>query len=145
MVSSVVSSEVPQVSFCRTLMGKGLHPSNCRGIKTDGQSAHLEGGIGILKPTNQPPQEFLFGVIKKHPRDLFIGILWFDNRFRGAQNGTWVLEVYGRDNVDAMKELAEEMSENFPTNINVVLLKESPETERYWSEECSDWPADASV
>jgi hypothetical protein len=80
--------------------------------------------VGILEPQNPIEKKWLFFSWKKDRRNLFIGRIWINKP-------TWILEVYGRDNLLKLKDLAEFLSNKYDTQIDIILSRESLRHEPY--------------
>ena len=88
--------------------------------------------IGILKD-REPKRGFLG--FKKGQRAYSIGQLWLENYIRNANRiEKWVLEVYGKDFVPELKNLAENLSAQYCVDIEVQLISQTPCFERYRGE-----------
>lgn len=91
--------------------------------------------LGILrKDPDVKPRKSLFGLITHKPRRTFLGVLWLDDKVRGANDQVWVFEAYGRQYIELLKELSEDMTATFGVNIELRLVREQPEIERYYSD-----------
>lgn len=91
--------------------------------------------LGILyKDPEAKPQTYIFGLIKREPRRMFLGIIWFNNSARGAHEQNWIFEVYGRKYIKIVKQLAEEMAFIFNTKITIRLVREQLHVEIYPSD-----------
>src|SRR4051812_48288374 len=55
----------------------------------------------------------------------FIGVLWLKNADRRTDHKKWILEVYGRDNVEPIKKMAEQLSKQFEIEIHIRLFSEN--------------------
>lgn len=53
-----------------------------------------------------------------------IGTLWFTNEHRKATHKEWVLEIFGRQNVERMLILAENLARDFNVKVHVRLQSE---------------------
>jgi len=88
----------------------------------------------ILEDPRIVPKRYFFGLISQKPRRDFIGTIWFENEPRGAHEGRWVFEVYGRKHVELAKRLALELSSTFSSKITVHLVSEQTREETYLSD-----------
>jgi hypothetical protein len=59
----------------------------------------------------------------------FIGCLYFNNKEKGATHKEWVFEVYGRQHVELVRKVAEDLSEEFKVDIHVRLDSEEAQYE----------------
>jgi hypothetical protein len=54
-----------------------------------------------------------------------VGKLWINDQRIGAKtNKNWVLHVFGRDKLEALRELAEEMAQTFGVDVHIRLETE---------------------
>jgi hypothetical protein len=81
--------------------------------------------IGVLRDEPIPPYTtwWRFLLIPQHRRE-FIGVLWFDNSHRGTDCRTWIFDVYGKNNLDAVQRLSSEMSRMFNIIVRPHLMDE---------------------
>lgn len=96
-----------------------------------GNYMHHHEKIGILDPAKsvvKDPEIFYFYGIR-HPRILgktrmmHVGDLWLENEARKAKlDSEWILEVYGKENVERMKELRNNMAELYGINVKMKLV-----------------------
>lgn len=84
--------------------------------------------LGILwKNPADKPTERLFGVIKRDPRRRLIGRLWLSEK----TDVKWIIRVCGREHVELVKQLAEDMALAFNVKFSVFLESERPVFELY--------------
>ncbi len=123
------------VAVTKTLRDRGYDIANSAGLR---QSEPDKGAVGILKPREPIQKSFLGFKWNNQQRALYIGTLWLENQARGAKlDENWVLEVYGRDYVPELTELAKELSEPHQTQVQIRLDTEKPRVETYLSDH--DW------
>ena len=109
-----------EVRVRRFLWQEGFYVSDRAGYA---ELASSEKGVfGILK--ERPPQKYLFGLITIRPRRAVIGLIRFD----GAE---WLLEIFGRHNVESLKQLAQKITSTFGVNVSVRLTHEFEATEQF--------------
>jgi len=121
--------ESPVFAVAKFLRERGYEIADCIGMRTYTPN---RAGIGILKPKPPVERRFLFFRLKVEQRALFIGVLWFDNKPRGAKlDKTWILEVNGREYVQELIELAKELAKIHSKDIRVVLKQENSKLETY--------------
>jgi hypothetical protein len=84
--------------------------------------------FGILyKDPDVGPETFFFGLLKKEPRKVVLGVIWFDNNKwnpAGYQRGfdaRWIFHLYGRKNIELATQLAEEMASHFDISVTLEL------------------------
>lgn len=111
---------------------KALSEEEALGTKT------LDAGVGILyrDPNNKPKR--LFGFITWRPRSIYLGTLWINNSARGGSSHLWILETQGRQYLELVKQLAEEIASTFNVEIRVDFQCEKPTTEVFWWEDLCD-------
>lgn len=86
--------------------------------------------LGILyKDPDAKPRKYLFGLIKLAPRRVFIGIIYFKNTTDLSAKRSWDFKVYGRDHIEMVKQLAEEIAQTFKVKINISLVSEESRVE----------------
>lgn len=122
----------------RILRNKGYQIALPNGVKVDKPESYA---IGILDPSNLYKRRILG--IKIGRRASYVGIIWFDSEFLKVKHDEkWLLEVFGKEYVPKLTELIEGISEQFGADLEVRLLSEKPERERYFSEvgvDLNDW------
>jgi len=94
--------------------------------------ANPQGYVGILQSNpNKKKIRHLFGLIsyEKRQRKRFLGMIWFSDESRGANDKNWIFEMYGREHVDLVKKIAGEMSAKFDVKITVKLMSHMPRYE----------------
>ncbi len=122
-VSFSESLEVKARKIGETLekMRPDLLLANCSGsVHSEVGPRETESYGFLVKGTEQRFLGRLWVTRSRH----FIGVLWFKNEIRQATHKKWVLEVYGRENVDSLKEMAEQLSKQFEVEIHVRLSSE---------------------
>ena len=134
--SGVLTLESPEVKGRRVgqfIAGKGFILADSIGHAC----RYGEGNcIGFLKDNpNRRPVTF-FGIKKVWcTRRDFIGELWLDNDCRNANiDSNWVFEVYGRENLNQLQRLAEELTKEFYVNIKIILRDEYAMQERFFDD-----------
>ncbi len=89
-------------------------------------------GVGLL---HGPTQKIVLGFIPWPQRRNFVGVFYFSDKKKNANNRNWVFEVFGRENLQVIKEIAEYLAHKFEVNIHVRLETERSKEETY----CSDF------
>jgi len=115
-------------AIAKTLKDKGYQIADCGGMEVSEPQHDV---LGILKPRDSVEKSFLGFKWYRKQRALYLGNLWIDNQARGASPQNWVLEVYGRDNIPKLTELARELSEPTEASVQVILDSEQERLERY--------------
>ncbi len=127
---SVDFQEALSIKVGRFLLSKGLDLASSTGIELD--SLDESDSLGILhKNPDSKPIKYLFGLFRREPRREFLGTIWFSNSARGATEEDWVLDMYGREHVDIVMKLAEEMASLFNVKIAIHLVSEQPDFETF--------------
>lgn len=67
-------------------------------------------------------------------RRFFIARLWIDNEPRKANKERFVLEVYGKNNIDRLLELANLLKQTFDVDVHVKLVGEAEQKELFWTD-----------
>jgi len=119
--------ESPVYGVAKYLRAKGYEIADCLGIRVREPSKNV---IGILKP-RPPVVRFFFFRVKQ--RALFLGVLWFTKRGATPEK-LWILDVYGRENIQEMTELTEKLSQEFSVDIRLNLDDEMTILETYLSD-----------
>lgn len=114
----------------RFLLSKGFDLARCTGLAED--KLVQSNSLGILRKDPEVRSwKYLFGLITRKPRRMFLGVVWFSNSLRGANEQNWVFEAYGRKHVELLRQLAEEMASTFDVKIALRLVSEQPIFETY--------------
>jgi len=117
----------------RFLLSKGFDLASSNGLAE--HTLVQSGSLGILlRDPEAKPRKYLFGLITREPRRMFLGTVWFSNSPRGASEQNWVFEVYGRKHVELVRQLAEEMALVFNVKIVLHLVREQPDVETFLSD-----------
>ena len=117
----------------RFLISKGFDLADSTGMAA--RSLAQSDSLGILrKDPEAKPRTYLFGLIKREPRRMFLGTVWFSNSPRGATEQNWVFEAYGRKHIELVRQLAEDMASTFKVKIALRLVREQPDVETYFSD-----------
>ncbi|MFA6447566.1 MAG: hypothetical protein WCW31_04940 [Patescibacteria group bacterium] len=135
--SRVSYNEATSIKVGRLLIAKGFCPASCIGESL--VTLDHSDSVGILyKDPELKTRSFFFGLIKKEPRRVFIGTIWFSNALRNADENNWVFEVQGRKYVEMLKRLAEEIASVCNVKIDLRLTQEQPEVEHFFSDISGD-------
>ena len=122
-------------AIAKTIRDKGYEIADSTGRKI---SEPPQDALGILEP-REPIEKSFFGFFKRKEKQkaLHTGTLWVDNYVRGAKHDkNWVLEVYGRNNVQKLIELVKEFSEPKKVSVQVSLDSEHPKVENDYPGYC---------
>ena len=112
---------------------RGYICGSYRGERID-QFANLT-EISVLIPTDSKIEEYFFGLITriKYQPDQILCVIWLSNRPRSANNSNWVIEYYGSKNEDEVKQIANDLENNFQVAISLTLVDQDPKFYRAWS------------
>ncbi len=135
-MNNCVYQESLSIKVGRFLLSKGFDIASCTGFATS--SLVETSSLGILyNNPNAKTRKYLFGLIKRKTRRIFLGVIWFNSR--GANDKNWFFEVYGRNHMYTYSviRLVEEMSLVFNVKITVRLVQEQLDFENYLSD-CGD-------
>lgn len=83
--------------------------------------------LGILYNDPNTKPTYLLGIFKKKPLQKFVATIWFEKERLNAIETNWVIEAYGREYSQMLKQLAEELATIFSVNIRIELKKEEAE------------------
>ncbi|PIR86507.1 hypothetical protein COU13_00515 [Candidatus Kaiserbacteria bacterium CG10_big_fil_rev_8_21_14_0_10_43_70] len=132
-VEFVDYQESLSIKVGRFLLSKGYDLASCTGLASN--SLVETDSLGILrKDPEARPREYLFGLITRDPRRMFLGTVWLSNGSLGATEQNWVFEAYGRKHVELARQLAEEMASTFNVKIALRLVRDQPDVETYLSD-----------
>jgi len=133
-VEFVDYQESISIKVGRFLLSKGFDLADSTGMAICSLVQSSE--LGILRHDPEAkPRKYLFGLIKREPRRMFLGTVWFSNSARVcASEKNWVFEAYGRKHIDMVRQLAEEMASTFNAKISLRLVREQPDVETYLSD-----------
>lgn len=115
------------VRTAELLIEKGFSLANEHGVALDLGSLRRHYNLGILleDPDAKLIKHF-FGFIKRRPRRKLIGEITFHWKSIGADGKNLIFEAYGREYVDMLKEIADEMASKFNVNIDFRLNRDLP-------------------
>ncbi|MFA5997591.1 MAG: hypothetical protein WC791_03855 [Candidatus Paceibacterota bacterium] len=112
---NIQNVEPLSVQVGKFLLSKGLGLASATGFAEKLKKRDV---VGILKKfPNEKPRTYFLGFIKRAPLRMFLGVIWFRNEARSANEQRWVFEVQGKENLNFAKELAEEMAQTFDVKI----------------------------
>lgn len=122
--------ENPAYKLERDLLDKGYEIANLNGVR-ESKLNHCV--FGILKPRRDIIKKSFLGFkSNKKQRALFLGRVWLSDQDFGAKpDKRWVLEVYGRQNIEELTGLIKELSEPSGVDVQVRLGSEESKFEAY--------------
>jgi len=115
------------------LLRKEFEVADIDGEKIDSWSPS-EYALGILYDGPDKLIESSFLGLIKTVRKPFIGVIYFDCAYNGANEKKWVFELYGRKYFPLAMKLAKEMAVGFNVDISLQLVREDPEYESFESD-----------
>ena len=131
--SAVSYQEALSLRVGEFLRHEGFAPATTNG--TEVKDLYDCDELGVLD-TDQAlePTEHLFGLIKRPQRRKFMGVIWFRNGARDADRKKWVIEVFGREHVETMKQMAEDLASVFNVKISMRLVVDEAKEESFDSD-----------
>lgn len=130
--ASLVYEEAISIKVGTWLLQKGFGLASCIGIA---ESRIIENcALGILSDSAAKPEKRLFGLVIQKSRRWFLGTIWFNDDLRGADEENWVFEFHGREHIESLSRLAEEMASVFGVKITSRLISEESEIESFESD-----------
>ena len=122
--------ESPSIKAGRFLLSRGFDPASRTGLAEE--SLVESRSLGILRKNPEAkPRKYLFGLITGKPRRWFLGKIWFNEDKLGATEQNWVIEVYGREHIEMIQKLADDMASTFNIKIAIRLVRDLPHAETY--------------
>jgi len=108
--------------------GFGLAENTGFGLSELVESSSL--GITWQDPNAKPIKlNIFFAKARIYPT--FLGVVWFEGKVRNADEQNWVLEAHGRDQVDRITKLANELAADFKVRITIRLISEESKLVNY--------------
>ena len=122
-MSNVIVEESPKIKAGRFLRDKDYDLADRVGQRISILNDGLFPELGILRK-----QAAKKGILAKlvGSETEFLGVL----KFYQHEDGVWEFCVHGRDNINELKKLAQEMSEMFGVDVKLKLTSEDKQTER---------------
>jgi|AntRauTorckE6833_2_1112554.scaffolds.fasta_scaffold03102_12 hypothetical protein len=123
---------VTQIDFAENLsnnVGRFLQREypNLAFANTAGEPTELveEDKIGLLDNDSVRQPRWWPNIFRKSRRR-FVGVLWFYGQDIGATQSSWVLEVYGHQNLRVLTEVAKRLTSKYSVPVKLKIFKESP-------------------
>jgi len=113
--------EPPSIKVGKWLIEKGYGLADLGGLRLS--SLECRKHLGVLGPA--VTKRVFFGLITTYERSPFFGTITFESE------GPWDFEIYGRENVEKLTALANEMAEKFKVEIALHLVSEEPRLESF--------------
>ena len=130
VLTTELSVGIIEYTVARVLMQKGFIITNSVGGVCEPEETNT---VGLLedKP-NRPAKGGFLGFGRRRRRD-FIGVLWIgcSPHTPEASLKVWVLDVYGVENMDRLRKLAEGLARDFNVDIRIVLKSHKVKEERF--------------
>ena len=133
-MESVDYKEPYSIKVGKFLLSKGFTLSSWTGCASDSLVDSCVVGI-LYKEPKAEPRKYLFGLLTRKPLRAFIGTLRF--RGMGSSEERWVLEAYGRQHVELLRQLAEEIASTFNAHISIRLECENIRFETTYEDDFS--------
>lgn len=133
------SKESISIWVGRWLIRKGYVLASCVGRASTETNLVESDSIGLLIPRqeNSEPAKNSSGNPdgQQNPkRRPFVGVLWFNNRKREADNKNWVLEVYREEYFESLQVLARELWSDFYISVEARFVENQPKDESFFSD-----------
>jgi len=132
-VQFVDYQESISIKVGRFLISKGFGPALGSGLALNSLVA-ADSLCILYEDADAKPRKYLFGLIKRKQRRMYLGTIWFSNDARSASKQNWVFDMYGRKYVELVRQLTEEMARTFNVKITLRLIAEEPGVEKYMSD-----------
>jgi hypothetical protein len=117
---------------------KGFSLASCVGLAFDEMENYTSSSIGILYlDPDAKPTAYLWGLLTRPPRRSFLGVVWFSDSARGADEQHWVFEVHGQKYLELARRIAGELASLFHVDISVRLQSAQTVQEIYVSDFCA--------
>ena len=119
-VSFVVSNHLRTAELARFVSASGLHAGRDNGHSCrEEENPRDYYSVGLYLPIPRPHRKLLwFAACQEWG---WIGTIYTSSKERGANNKNWVMEIFGRENVDRLKALAERVAVEFGVSVHVRL------------------------
>lgn len=124
----VESQEAIAIQVGRFLVAEGFVPA--RSSRVALHTLEFRECLGVLSDHAVRQDSWFFGLIKKHPRRAYLGLLWFWGAV-GVKTSNWVFEVHGEENMELAENLARKLASEFGVEVTVYLASEQVNYERF--------------
>lgn len=111
------------------LLHKGYNLASCNGLACSISGLHGSDSIGLLIPHQENSES-----VENSSRRPFVGVLWFNNRKREADNKNWVLEVYREECFESLQTLAKKLWSGFHIYVEPRFVENQPKDESFLSD-----------
>jgi len=133
------SEESISIWVSRWLIRKGYVLASCIGRVCTESGLAVSDSIGLLMPHQDSSESHEYpyrpcGVRRNPKRRRFVGVIWFNNRARGANSKEWIFEVYGKEHFELFQALARKLWSTFCVSVEVRFVKDQPEAEVFLSD-----------
>ena len=119
-------NEIPLVKIGRFLHLRGLYFASSNGLALNSLIDKRTLDALCNDPKAKPKEKRWFGLIAQKSGRVFLGIIWFKNGQRDANQKKWVFEIYEERNIELARKLTEEMSLFFEVKIDIRLVNKKP-------------------
>lgn len=132
MSARVEFSEAQSIIVGRILRQNGYYIADSRRVAETilGESD----SIGIIDHHEKVTWRGLLGLLKRNRR-FYLGTLFFDT----DSEDEWLFEAYGREQLDRIKKIIEQISASCDVKILIRLVQEESAVENFDSDFSSDW------
>lgn len=126
--------EALSIKVGRFLLMEGYFLASCRGVIQSNAELIESDSLSIAYTCPlRKAQQWLGGLIQRKARRVILGTIWFKNRDE-ASDQNWLIEAKGRQYVDLIMRLSQQLASTFNVTVDVRLVKEEIELEVYGSE-----------
>jgi hypothetical protein len=125
-ISFSESNKVRAFKAGEIILSKGLLLGSTEGRNPQNRSWETNAfGIFMDDPTRKP-EKIWFGLLGKTiPFKRFVGSIHFESQPQGANGKNWVISIYGRENIQTLTGVAEELSAKFEVKVHLRLETET--------------------
>lgn len=121
----------------RFVNAKGFSLASHTGLAFDEVEDYASTSVGILYlDPETKPLWYLCGLLTRRPRRSFLGVVWFLDAARGADELHWVFEVHGQKYMEIARRIAGELTTVFGVEVSIHLLSAQTVQEIYVSDFC---------
>jgi len=120
MNKKIKHNEAPSIKVAKFLILMGFYPATYNGIELEFTINSRQLGVLCNDPSlKSKKKHWLFSIFTAQKKRIFLGLVFFKDKSRGADINNWVFEVYEKEHIELAKQLTEEMSLFFDKKINV--------------------------
>lgn len=124
-ISFSESNKVKAFKVGEIILSKGLLLGSPNGSGLQNRSWETNSFGIFMDDSTQKPKKVWFGLLGKTiPFKRFIGSIYFEDQSQGANSKNWVISIYGRENIQILTKVAEEISSKFEVKVHLRLETE---------------------